>query len=378
MVKIGPGAQDPNERRKSSLEETYVHGVPLGGGNANHGAPIKKILIVGAGAVGGYFGGLLSKSGADVTFMVRPETFRRISQNGLVVKSVNGDFTVHPPLIQHASEIASADLIILTVKCYDVGSVLGEVAPLVKKGGTILTLQNGVDTEERVLSYFQENCLVAGVAYITARLAEPGVVEHFRRGMIGLGEWSGEKSVRATEIYQILSKAGIDCNLTGRIRQAKWEKLCWNATFNPLSVVLDHPISMVLESPPLLDVVREGISEIIRVAAAEGIEIKPGMIEETISVSHQFREFHTSMYEDFKNGKPTEIEHLNGDLLRRGKKAGVPTPTHQVLYALVKGLEVKRRLQAGSHSPDSGDARGRSAVTFRARAYFKMKEADVG
>jgi 2-dehydropantoate 2-reductase len=306
---------------------------------------MKKILIVGAGAVGGYFGGLLCKSGIDVTFMVRPATYQRISQEGLVVKSVQGDFTVHPTLIQHASEAASTDLIILTVKCYDVAAALEEVAPLVKKGAVILTLQNGVDTEERILSYFQENCVVAGVAYITARLAEPGVIEHYRRGMISLGELSGEKSGRATEIHQILVKAGISCNLTSRIRQAKWEKLCWNATFNPLSVILDHPISLILDSPPLLDVVREGIFEVIRVAATEGIEIKETMIEETISVSGQFKEFHTSMYEDYTNRKPTEIEHLNGDLIRRGKIGGVPTPTHQALYALVKGLEMKRDTQ---------------------------------
>lgn len=317
----------------------------------NYGAPIKKILIVGAGAVGGYFGALLCKSGGDPTFMVRPATYQQISRHGLIVKSIHGDFTVRPRLIQHASETDAADLIILTVKCYDLPAVLEEVAPLVKKGGVILTLQNGVDTEERILSYFQADCVVAGVAYITSKLAAPGVIEHYRRGMISVGEWSGGKSPRATEIYQILSNAGIQCNLTGRIRQAKWEKLCWNATFNPLSVILDHPISLVLDAPPLLDVVREGISEIIQVAAAEGIEIKPEMVEETISVSDQFREYHTSMYEDYKNGKPTEIDHLNGDLIRRGKKGGVPTPTHRMLYALVKGLEMKRRFQTGSGRP---------------------------
>ena len=107
---------------------------------------IKKIVIVGAGAVGGYFGALLSKSGADVTFLVRPATHRRISEKGLIIKSVQGDFTVHPPVIQRASEIASADLIILTVKCYDIPAVLDEVAPLVRKGGVLLTLQNGVDS----------------------------------------------------------------------------------------------------------------------------------------------------------------------------------------------------------------------------------------
>lgn len=305
--------------------------------------PIDTTLIVGAGAVGGYFGALLCKAGRDVTFLLRPHAYRAISENGLQVKSINGDFTVRPSLIRNASQIDSVDLIILAVKCYDLDAVLNEVAPLVKKGAIILTLQNGVDTEERILEYFKTDCVVAGVAYITSRLAKPGLIEHYRRGIISLGEWSGEESDRASRICALLSNAGIHTVLTGHIRKAKWEKLCWNATFNPLSVILDHPISLVLDSPLLVEVVRKGIGELISVASAEGITLDPKIIEETLTVSSQFRDYHTSMFEDYQNGKPTEIDHLNGDLIRRGKKWGIETPTHQVLYALVKGLESKRR-----------------------------------
>lgn len=303
---------------------------------------LKKVLVIGAGAVGGYFGALLCRSGIDVTFLVRPKSNQGIAGGGLQIKSVNGDFTVHPPLIQNVSQIDSVDLIILAVKAYDLPSVLKEIAPLVERGATLLTLQNGVDSEERILSYFKRDCLVAGVAYITSRLAAPGLIEHYRRGIISLGELSGEKSDRAVQIHQLLSGAGITCYLTGQIMKAKWEKLCWNATFNPLSVILDHPISLILDSAPLLEIVRQGISEILAVAKAEGIELKANIIEETITTSNQFREYHTSMYEDFKNGKPTEIEHLNGDLIRRGEKKVIPVPTHRALYGLVKGLEMKR------------------------------------
>lgn len=302
----------------------------------------KKVLMIGAGAVGGYFGALLCRSEIDVTFLVRPKTGRAISEHGLRIRSVNGDFTVHPPLIQSASEIESVDLIILAVKAYDLPAVLQEIAPLAERGAVLLTLQNGVDSEERIRSYFKSDCLVAGVAYITSRLAEPGVVEHYKRGILSLGELSGEKSDRAVQIHQLLSNAGITSSLTGQIMKAKWEKLCWNATFNPLSVILDHPISLILDSAPLLEIVREGISEIIAVAAAEGIALKANIIDETITTSNPFRDYYTSMYEDFKNGKPTEIEHLNGDLIRRGERRGIPVPIHRCLYGLVKGLEIKR------------------------------------
>jgi 2-dehydropantoate 2-reductase len=306
---------------------------------------IKKILFVGAGAVGGYFGGRLCKSGANVTFFVRQEAYDHISENGLTIKSIHGDFWVHPFLIHDISQISSVDLIVLAVKCYDLLPALKEIAPLVEKEAVILTLQNGVDTEEQVLSYFKRDCVVAGLAYITARMASPGVIEHHRRGMISLGELSGEKSDRATHIYDLFSKAGISCSLRNRILNAKWEKLCWNATFNPLSVILDGPISLVLDSPPLLEIVRLGISEVMDVASAEGITLDPSTISKTISASNQFRGYHTSMYEDYKNGKQTEIDFLNGDIIARGKKLNIPTPTHQMLHALVKGLVLNQSLK---------------------------------
>ncbi len=313
---------------------------------------IRKILFVGAGAVGGYFGGSLCKAGADVTFLVRPGSYGHISENGLSIKSAHGDFWVHPFLVQSVSEIPSVDLIVLAVKCYDLLPVLKEIAPLVEKGAVILTLQNGVSTEEQILSYYKRDCVVAGLAYITARLSSPGVIEHYRRGMISLGELSGENSARATQIYDIFSESGISCRLRKNILKAKWEKLCWNATFNPLSVILDYPLSLILDSPPLLEVVRSGIAEVMAVAAAEGVHLNPNTISETISASNQFRAYHTSMYEDYKRGKRSEIDDLNGDIILRGKRVNVPTPTHQMLYALVKGLFVKRSFSSSDKTQD--------------------------
>ncbi len=300
--------------------------------------------MVGAGAVGGYFGALLCRAGADVTFLVRPVTYSAILENGLTIKSVNGDLTVHPRVVTSVADLTDVCFIILTVKCYDLIPALKEIAPLIEKGAILLTLQNGVDTEERVLDYYQSDCLVAGVVYITARIARPGYIEHFRRGVISLGEWSGGQSSRSDRLCQFFSQAGIPCRLTRHIRKAKWEKLCWNATFNPLSVILDSPVSLVLHSPALLEIVRQGILEVVAVAEREGIDLDPNMVKETISVSDQFKDFHTSMYEDYKNGRPTEIDHLNGDLVRRGEKWGVVTPIHRMLYALVKGLELKREM----------------------------------
>ncbi len=302
-----------------------------------------KILIVGAGAIGGYFGACLCRAGLDVTFLVRRSTYIKISKHGLSVKSHLGDFVVRPPLIQQVSEMPFADLIILAVKCYDLQETLEQIAPLVSTGTTILTLQNGVDSEELAQAYFKRDCVVGGVVYITSRLAEPGLIEHFRRGTIALGECSGEKSERAAKIHTLIAQAKIPCHLTQQIMKEKWEKLCWNATFNPLSVILDQPLSLILQSDELQEIVRQGIREIIAVAATEKVFLHSDIIEDTISVTHALQDHYTSMYEDYKNGNQTEVEHLNGDIVRRGEKHGIPTPIHKMLYCLIKGLELKRK-----------------------------------
>ncbi len=307
--------------------------------------PTKKILVVGAGAVGGYFGALLFRSGADVTFLVRPKTYDRISADGLEIRSADGDFHVHPPLIQDVSECSAVDLIILSVKCFDLEAVLESLQTLIKNGSILLTLQNGITAEEEILAVYPEASLLAGVAFITAKRLSPGVIVHSENGMIALGELSGEKSPRALAVYELLSSAGISCFLKSNIRRTKWEKLCWNATFNPLSVILDHPVSLILDSEALLTIVREGIREIIRVAAAEGMILSEKVVETTISVTAALRDYYTSMYEDYHHGTQTEIEYLNGEVIRRGKKHGIPTPTHNMLYRLIKGLEMKRRLK---------------------------------
>lgn len=302
---------------------------------------INKILVVGAGAVGGYFGGILFEAGLDITFLVRPNTFEQISKQGLKIESTQGDFLIHPPVVQETDQLEAVDLIILAIKCHDVKAVFPDIAVLVEKGAMILTLQNGVGTEDEIIAHYNKDCVVAGVAFITSRLEKPGHIVHSRRGMITVGELSGDKSPRSLAINTLLTGAGISSRLTSKIRQKKWEKLCWNATFNPLSVILNHPISLILENPHLMKIVREGIDEVVAVAAEEKIIINPKIIETIISDTHDLKDFYTSMYEDVQNGKITEIEYLNGDLVKRGKKWGVPTPINQTLYALVKGLEMK-------------------------------------
>jgi 2-dehydropantoate 2-reductase len=297
-----------------------------------------RILMVGAGAVGGYFGALLVRAGVDLTFLVHPETHEAIQGRGLKIKSTEGDFEVRPNTVTNVQEAGPVDLIVLAVKCYDVDQTLSDIKPALGETTSVLTLQNGVDTEERVQAEIGADRVIAGVAYITSRKDAPGVIQHFRRGKITLGELSGRKTDRLLAVYNLFVQSGIATHLSDDIRQSKWEKLCWNATFNPLSVILNDTVGAVLDSPELLDVVRGGVREVMEVASIEGVKLSERVVEETITASEQFRDYRTSMYEDFNAGKETEIEYLNGHVVRLGREKGVQTPINLTLYGLVKGL----------------------------------------
>lgn len=297
-----------------------------------------KILMVGAGSVGGYFGALLHQSGADLTFLVRERTSEIIQKRGLIVESVNGNMKIQPKMARTKELNSTYDLIILAVKCYDLEEAANEIKPAVGANTLILTLQNGVDTEDRLIPLFGSEHIIGGVAFITSKLIERGRIAHFKRGMITIGELNGTKSERLASIHKLLTDARIPAYMTGEIMKKKWEKLCWNATFNPLSVLMDGPVSKILESPGGLSSIRQAIDEIILVAKATGIQLKENIAEDTIQASDELKDYHTSMYEDWKSGKMTENEQLNGVVYKKGVVLNIPTPINFVLYQAIKAM----------------------------------------
>src|SRR2546425_1309102 len=148
-----------------------------------------KVLMVGAGSVGGYFGARLVKAGVDCAFLLRPRTLAAVKQKGLTVHSVDQSFTVHPVASSNPRDLPKADLVILSVKRYDLDEVIEQLRPVLFAHTTVLTLQNGVDAEARILELVPNARLFGGVAYIYAKIAEPGVIEHYKRGSVAIGTW---------------------------------------------------------------------------------------------------------------------------------------------------------------------------------------------
>ena len=298
---------------------------------------MNAITIVGAGAVGGFFGARLAQKYDNISFLLRPRTAELVKRRGLTVQSTSlGTFTVHPQIASDPKELAPPDLIILAVKAYDFEDALNQIEPLVCQGTSILTLQNGVIFEDRLIEKFGREHIVGGVAYIYSKIIQPGVIEHYKRGSLLVGEIMGNETPRLNGIVELFRGAQVPCEMSADIRKAKWEKMCWNCVFNPLTVLLNDKISRALNVAEMGPVISNIVSEVSAVAMGHRIPLEDDIAENVVQHSQEIRDIHTSMYDDWKAGRPTEIDFLNGYIVKKGKEFGVPTPLNEALTAMVK------------------------------------------
>ncbi|MDH5428821.1 MAG: 2-dehydropantoate 2-reductase [Nitrospirota bacterium] len=301
---------------------------------------MKEILIVGAGSVGGYFGAHLARKHSNVSFLLRPKTQAAVAQHGLTIRSAIGEsFTVRPQSASNPQDLPQSDLIILGVKAYDLPEVMDQIEPVLKSDTTILTLQNGVTIEDTLKMRFGRERVVGGVAFIYSKIVEAGVIDHFKKGMVTIGELMGLETPRLLQVQALFKEAGIPCFLTEDIRKTKWEKMCWNCVFNPLTVLMNDHVAKALDAPELQPVIATIVREVAAVAmAAHRVPLDGNMPEKVVKWSQELRDIHTSMYDDWKAGRPTEIDELNGYIVQRGQEFGVPTPMNEMLTALIKGM----------------------------------------
>jgi 2-dehydropantoate 2-reductase len=306
-----------------------------------------SIMIVGAGAVGGFFGAHLAQHHPGVSFLLRPRTLQAVRDRGLTVRSTKGAFTVRPLAAGDPRDLPGPDLIILAMKAYDLDEVMDQIEPVITDQTVLLTLQNGVDLEDRILARLKRNCVVGGVAFIYSKIVERGVIEHYKRGAVAIGELSGEKSPRLLEIANLFAQAGLPCQISDDIRRSKWEKMCWNCVFNPLTVIIDDRISKALDHPEMLRTIHEIVGEVASVASGLHVPLGADMADKVLRWSQEIRDIHTSMYDDWKSGRPTEIDSLNGYVVKCGRELGILTPVNEALVAMIKVITGREK-----HGPE--------------------------
>jgi 2-dehydropantoate 2-reductase len=308
---------------------------------------MKQILVVGAGSVGGFFGAHLAKANPDVSFLLRPRTLDAVKRSGLTIRSASGTFTVRPQAASDARQLPKPDLIILGVKVYDLDEVMAQIEPVMTEKTVILTLQNGIDTEDRLIARFKRDCVVGGVAFIYSKIVEPGVIDHYKKGAVAIGELMGHESDRVLKIKALFAAAGIPCQLSKDIRRSKWEKMCWNCVFNPITVLINDNVSKALDHPELLGVIRQIVGEVTAVSASMKVPLPLDMPERVIKATQEIRDIHTSMYDDWKAGRQTEIAYLNGYIVEKGRELGIPTPVNEALTAMIKAVTEKGKTGPG-------------------------------
>ena len=303
---------------------------------ASHDQP--RIAVMGAGAVGGYLGGLLARAGNSVVLIVRGDHLRAIQRHGLRVQSPVGDFTVFPQVTDQPAGVGQVDLVLYAVKTYQNRDAIPQTRPLVGPNTTVLSLQNGVESWEELRSGLDAGHVLPAAIYIEASIRAPGVIRqqgNLRR--LVLGEPDGAPSPRVEAVAALLGAAGMPTVASEEILGEVWSK--WLFITALAGVTTARRISMAealaaQESRALLvGVMREAEA----VARRNGIALAEDIVERTLGyMEAEAASLKASMQTDLERGRPLELEAFNGAVIRLGQACGVPTPANQEVYTLLK------------------------------------------
>lgn len=312
-----------------------------------------KILVVGAGAVGGYFGGRLVQAGRDVTFLVRQNRANQLETQGLQIISPRyGDFTTHPKTVT-ASKIASPyDLILLSVKNYALSAAIDDFAPAVGPQTVIVPVLNGIRHMDVLTGRFGKDSVLGGVCLVATELDSQGrVVQLAEFQSINYGEIDGKKTVRIEGVHRAFSGAGFDTTISKDILRDMWQKWVWLATLGASTCLLRGNIGKIAATPGGKDVSLSALQECTDIAAACGYPLAAEFLSEKRSqLSDSNSTLTSSMYRDLSKHGHVEVDAILGDLVERGKKAGVSQPTLQA--ALVSLLIYECELEHSMRNPE--------------------------
>ncbi len=298
-----------------------------------------RVAVMGTGGTGGYFGGLLARSGQDVTFIARGDHLAALRAHGLrVVSRLAGDFTVSAQSTDDPASVGPVDLLLFCVKAYDTNAAAALCRPLVGPQTVVLPLQNGVDAAERIGGVLGQDHVIGGVALVTAAIEAPGAIAQTGGpGKIVLGELAGGASARTERLVRALERAGIAVELHPAIRIALWEKFIFICAFSGVTALTRLPIGPILASPACAELFRGVMEEVAAVAHTSGIDMPKDSVERAFAMAERFEPWaRGSLYHDLAAGRRLELETLNGTVTRLGRTHGVPTPLNGAVYAALQ------------------------------------------
>lgn len=303
-----------------------------------------KILIMGTGGVGGYYGGLLARQGNDVMFIARGEHLAVIQQRGLIVNSLHGNFKVDPAnAAGDPRELGKVDLVFFCTKTYHTEEAAQAIRPTVGPQTAVLSLQNGVEAAERIGEVVGMDHMVGGATWLSSAVEAPGVIKQvsqFRR--IVFGELDGTRSERIQSIYEVLKNTGIDVEISENIRKVLWTKFVFISSASSFGSLTRLPIGDYRSIPETRDMILSLMREVEAVARAQGIQLDKDVVRQSIEfMDNAAPHIQASMQLDVASGRRTELESMVGVIGRKGRELGVPTPVADFIYAALLPVERK-------------------------------------
>lgn len=306
-----------------------------------------RFAIYGSGGVGGYFGGRLAQAGQDVTFVARGAHLTALQANGLRVESILGDFVIqHVQASDDPAKAGVVDVVLVATKAWQVSDVAQRMQPLIGPQTVVIPLGNGVTAPDELSAVLGAEHVLGGLCRISSFLAEPGHIRHVGvQPFIAFGERNGEKSARVEQVRAAFGAcAGLTVDVPADIEAAMWDKFIFIAAISGMGAVTRQPLGGFRDVPESRALLIAALEETAAVARAHGIHLPADQVEKTLAfIDNAAPGLVASMQKDIMEGRPSELEAQNGTVLRMGRAQGVPTPTHEFIYACLLPTELRVR-----------------------------------
>jgi 2-dehydropantoate 2-reductase len=297
-----------------------------------------KIVMFGAGGVGGYFGGRLAQAGCDVAFVARGAHLEAIRRDGLRLTSPKGD--AHVPTVRASDDprdLGPADVVFFTVKLYDAERAAAQLGPLIGPDTMVVTLQNGVDAVDIVARHVGHEHTAGGVAYVAAVIDPPGTIRHTALDALIVGELDGTMSPRLRALQAAAARAGFGFTASPHILVDLWSKFARLSVFSAMTSITRSPLGVLRAEPALMAMLERAALETIAVGRAHGVELSDGVMDEVLGMMRGLPpEAKSSMLSDLERGRRLELPWLSGAVVRLGAEKGVPTPTHEFIATVLQ------------------------------------------
>jgi len=305
-----------------------------------------RIAVIGAGAVGCYYGARLAHAGHQVHFLLRSD-FTHVQQHGLTIHSIDGDFHLPQPLI-HATpaSIGPCDVVLIALKSTHNTALLDLLPPLLHPNTLLITLQNGLGNEDFLAQHFPQQPILGGLCFVCINRIAPGVIKHIAQGLITLGEHGGPPQPRTHAIATAFVAAGIPCQVDPSLARSRWKKLVWNVPFNGLSIAAGElDTAAILADPALATLVHDLMHEIMQTAHHLGHELPARLADDMIARTRTMTQYKPSSLIDFQAGREVELEAIWEEPCRRARAAGHPMPRVEMLHHLLQA-KIHQRARA--------------------------------